>query len=53
MVGSGRSGYVRLRGRVGRLGINTPAIMATEASMPRWWAQDALAMYGYAAASDA
>ncbi|AGL26517.1 hypothetical protein J113_07315 [Mycobacterium tuberculosis CAS/NITR204] len=35
------------------LGINTPAIMATEALYAEMWAQDALAMYGYAAASGA
>ncbi len=33
------------------LGINTPAIMATEALYGEMWAQDAAAMYGYAAAS--
>lgn len=33
------------------LGINTPAIMATEAQYAEMWAQDAAAMYGYAAAS--
>ncbi|OBI85368.1 PPE family protein [Mycobacterium sp. 1245805.9] len=33
------------------LGINTPAIMATEALYAEMWAQDAAAMYGYAAAS--
>lgn len=33
------------------LGINTPAIMATQAQYLEMWAQDALAMYGYAAAS--
>ncbi len=33
------------------LGINTPAIMATEALYAEMWAQDAGAMYGYAAAS--
>lgn len=35
------------------LGINTPAIMATEAHYMEMWAQDAMAMYGYAAASGA
>ncbi|KAA1246344.1 PPE family protein [Mycobacterium simiae] len=35
------------------LGINTPAIMATELQYMEMWAQDALAMYGYAAASGA
>ena len=33
------------------LGINTPAIMATEAHYAEMWAQDATAMYGYAASS--
>jgi PPE-repeat protein len=33
------------------LGINTPAIMATEAMYMEFWAQDAAAMYGYAATS--
>ncbi|ORV07830.1 PPE family protein [Mycobacterium celatum] len=33
------------------LGQNTPAIMATEAHYAEMWAQDAAAMYGYAAAS--
>jgi PPE-repeat protein len=33
------------------LGINTPAIMATEAEYMEYWAQDAAAMYGYAASS--
>ncbi|WP_156763404.1 PPE family protein, partial [Mycobacterium scrofulaceum] len=33
------------------LGVNTPAIMATEAHYGEMWAQDAAAMYGYAAAS--
>jgi len=33
------------------LGQNTPAIMATEAQYAEMWAQDAAAMYGYAAAS--
>ncbi|MBS9534524.1 PPE domain-containing protein [Mycobacterium sp. M1] len=33
------------------LGQNTPAIAATEAAYAAMWAQDALAMYGYAAAS--
>jgi PPE-repeat protein len=33
------------------LGINTAAIMATEALYAEMWAQDAAAMYGYAAAS--
>ncbi|QUR68669.1 PPE family protein [Mycobacterium spongiae] len=33
------------------LGINTPAIMATEAHYLEMWAQDAMAMYGYAASS--
>ncbi len=32
-------------------GQNTPAIMATEAQYLEMWAQDATAMYGYAAAS--
>jgi PPE-repeat protein len=32
-------------------GQNTPAIMATEAQYMEMWAQDALAMYGYAASS--
>ena len=32
-------------------GQNTPAIMATEAQYMEMWAQDATAMYGYAAAS--
>lgn len=35
------------------LGQNTPAIMATEAHYGEMWAQDALAMYGYAASSAA
>ncbi|GAB2999540.1 PPE family protein [Mycobacterium bourgelatii] len=35
------------------LGQNTPAIAATEAHYAEMWAQDALAMYGYAAASAA
>ena len=34
-------------------GQNTPAIMATEALYAEMWAQDAAAMYGYAAASAA
>lgn len=33
------------------LGINTPAIAATEAMYAEMWAQDAAAMYGYAALS--
>ncbi|GFG76363.1 PPE family protein [Mycobacterium botniense] len=33
------------------LGQNTPAIMATEAQYLQMWAQDAAAMYGYAASS--
>ncbi|RFZ49999.1 putative PPE family protein PPE29 [Mycobacterium marinum] len=33
------------------LGINTPAIAATEAEYAEMWAQDATAMYGYAAGS--
>ncbi|AKN17569.1 PPE family protein [Mycobacterium haemophilum] len=33
------------------LGQNTPAIMATQAQYHEMWVQDALAMYGYAAAS--
>ncbi|CQD17826.1 PPE family protein [Mycobacterium europaeum] len=35
------------------LGQNTPAIMATEAQYSAMWAQDAAAMYGYAASSAA
>jgi PPE-repeat protein len=35
------------------LGINTPAIMATEAHYAEMWAQDAVAMYGYAGSSAA
>lgn len=35
------------------LGQNAPAIMATEAHYGEMWAQDALAMYGYAASSAA
>lgn len=35
------------------LGQNTPAIAATEAQYGEMWAQDALAMYGYAASSAA
>lgn len=35
------------------LGINTPAIMATEAHYMEMWAQDAVAMYSYAASSSA
>ncbi len=34
-------------------GQNTPAIMATEADYLEMWAQDAVAMYGYAGASSA
>jgi PPE-repeat protein len=34
-------------------GQNTPAIMATEADYAEMWAQDAVAMYGYAGASTA
>ena len=34
-------------------GQNTPAIMATEALYVEMWAQDAMAMYGYAGASSA
>jgi PPE-repeat protein len=34
-------------------GQNTPAIMATEALYAEMWAQDAVAMYGYAGASSA
>lgn len=33
------------------LGINTPAIAATEAQYAAMWAQDAIAMYGYAGSS--
>jgi len=33
------------------LGQNTPAIMATEAHYAEMWAQDATAMFGYAASS--
>jgi PPE-repeat protein len=33
------------------LGMNTPAIMATEVQYAEMWAQDAAAMYGYAASS--
>lgn len=33
------------------LGQNTPAIMATEAQYAQMWAQDAAAMYGYAASA--
>lgn len=33
------------------LGINTPAILATEAHYAEMWAQDAAAMYGYEASS--
>ena len=33
------------------LGQNTPAIAATEAQYAEMWAQDAEAMYGYAASS--
>jgi PPE-repeat protein len=33
------------------LGINTPAIAATEAQYAEMWAQDAIAMYGYAGSS--
>ncbi|MEI7715753.1 MAG: PPE family protein [Mycobacterium sp.] len=33
------------------LGINTPAIMAAEAQYAEMWVQDAVAMYGYSAAS--
>jgi PPE-repeat protein len=35
------------------LGINTPAIAATEAQYAEMWAQDAAAMYGYAGSSAA
>ncbi|KZS81461.1 PPE family protein [Mycobacterium persicum] len=35
------------------LGINTPAIMATEAHYAEMWAQDAAAMYAYAGAASA
>jgi PPE-repeat protein len=35
------------------LGLNTPAIMATEAHYAEMWAQDAAAMYGYAGNSAA
>ena len=35
------------------LGINTPAIMATEAAYMEMWAQDAAAMYAYAASAAA
>jgi PPE-repeat protein len=35
------------------LGINTPAIAATEAQYAEMWAQDAVAMYGYAGLSAA
>lgn len=35
------------------LGLNTPAIAATEAHYAEMWAQDAAAMYGYAGASAA
>lgn len=33
------------------LGHNTPAIAATEAQYGHMWAQDAVAMYGYASSS--
>ena len=33
------------------LGLNTPAIAANEAQYGEMWAQDAAAMYGYAASS--
>lgn len=33
------------------LGVNTPAIMATEASYAQMWVQDAVAMYGYQVSS--
>ena len=35
------------------LGVNTPAILATEAQYAEMWAQDAAAMYGYAGSSTA
>jgi PPE-repeat protein len=35
------------------LGMNTPAIAATEAQYAEMWAQDAIAMYGYAGSSAA
>ncbi|MGV7852674.1 PPE family protein, partial [Mycobacterium kansasii] len=35
------------------LGQNTPAIAATEAQYSEMWAQDAMAMYGYAGSSAA
>ena len=35
------------------LGMNTPAIAATEAQYAEMWAQDAVAMYGYAGSSAA
>ncbi len=35
------------------LGMNTPAIAATEAHYAEMWAQDAVAMYGYAGSSAA
>jgi PPE-repeat protein len=35
------------------LGVNTPAIAATEATYAEFWAQDAGAMYGYAGAAGA
>jgi PPE-repeat protein len=35
------------------LGMNTPAIAATEAQYAEMWAQDAMAMYGYAGSSAA
>ena len=35
------------------LGINTPAIMATEAEYAEFWVQDAITMYVYQAASTA
>jgi len=38
---------------VNSLGLHTPAVMATEAEYSEMWAQDASAMYGYAANSSA
>ena len=49
MIAANRARLMTLMGNF--LGQNTPAIAATEAEYGEMWAQDAGAMYGYAAAS--
>ena len=47
----GQPGAVGGAGRYQLPGQNTPAIAATEATYAEFWAQDAVAMYGYAGAA--